>query len=60
MLCVGCVERRLGRTLRPDDFIDCQINTDHAAFPKSKRLFERFGEFEPPTLPKAMNVKQED
>ena len=26
MLCVGCVEERLGRRLQPDDFTDAEIN----------------------------------
>jgi hypothetical protein len=26
MLCVGCLEGRLGRVLRPDDFTDAHIN----------------------------------
>ena len=25
-LCVGCLERRLGRALRPDDFSDAPVN----------------------------------
>jgi hypothetical protein len=25
-LCIGCLEERLGRRLRPDDFSDCLIN----------------------------------
>lgn len=25
-LCVGCIERRLQRKLRPEDFIDCPLN----------------------------------
>ena len=41
MLCVGCIERRLGRTLKPDDFPDCLVNTDHVGFRKSERLLER-------------------
>jgi hypothetical protein len=28
MLCVGCVEERLGRHLRPDDFTDADVNRD--------------------------------
>ncbi len=26
MLCVGCLEARMGRTLTPDDFTDAHIN----------------------------------
>ena len=25
-LCIGCLERRIGRSLTPDDFKDCPIN----------------------------------
>ena len=31
MLCVGCVERRLGRHLRPDDFTDCPMNQEQCS-----------------------------
>jgi hypothetical protein len=41
MLCIGCLEQRLGRTLKPDDFPNCPVNTDHVGFRKSKRLLER-------------------
>jgi hypothetical protein len=27
-LCIGCLERRLGRRLTPDDFTDCPLNAD--------------------------------
>jgi hypothetical protein len=37
-LCVGCLERRLGRRLTPGDFTDCSLNN----FPHgSKRLISR-------------------
>lgn len=39
MLCVGCLESRLGRELGPDDFTDYPINT--GAFHKSERLKSR-------------------
>ena len=26
MLCIGCVEKRLGRTLTSADFLDCPLN----------------------------------
>jgi len=26
MLCIGCLEERLGRRLTPDDFMDCPVN----------------------------------
>jgi hypothetical protein len=40
MLCVGCVERRLGRRLVPADFTDAPVNYDLAD--KSLRLLERW------------------
>ena len=44
MLCIGCLEGRLGRNLTPEDFIDCPLNTDHAGWNrKSERLLERLG-----------------
>jgi hypothetical protein len=37
-LCIGCLERRLGRQLKPNDFTDCSLNN----FPRgSKRLISR-------------------
>jgi hypothetical protein len=42
MLCVGCLERRIGRRLEPHDFVDCPVNTD-PAWCKSTRLLERLG-----------------
>lgn len=41
MLCIGCVETRLGRTLTADDFHPCYLNG--AAFSKSLRLADRLG-----------------
>ena len=26
MLCISCVEKRLGRVLRPEDLLDCPLN----------------------------------
>jgi hypothetical protein len=40
MLCIGCLEQRLGRALCPADFIDAPIN-DRSTFPKSARLQSR-------------------
>lgn len=40
MLCIGCLETRLGRTLKQNDFLDCLLNVtrfDH----KSARLIDR-------------------
>jgi hypothetical protein len=46
-LCVGCIEKRLGRELRPDDF-DCLSNNGRAVYcdpwlPRSARLKNRMG-----------------
>jgi len=40
MLCIGCLETRLGRRLRPDDFTDAYVN-DVGFAPKSQRLMAR-------------------
>lgn len=40
MLCVGCIERRLKRTLCHTDFTDAPLNHD-GVIPKSKRLYDR-------------------
>lgn len=40
MLCIGCLETRLGRTLERDDFIDFPINTDWEDY-RSERLQDR-------------------
>lgn len=42
MLCIGCIEDRLGRKLTPSDFTNCLLNTE-GIFPKSDRLKERLG-----------------
>lgn len=39
MLCIGCLEKRIGRSLTKDDFTDCLVNTDLR--PRSKRLQDR-------------------
>jgi hypothetical protein len=39
-LCIGCLERRIGRTLTRRDFIDCPLNT-HPDWPRSRRLRNR-------------------
>jgi hypothetical protein len=41
-LCVGCLENRLGRKLRPDDFNDAPINREIAT-DQSLRLRDRLG-----------------
>lgn len=38
MLCIGCLESRLGRTLTSEDFTDALANS---IFPQSKRLVNR-------------------
>ena len=40
MLCVGCIEARLGRNLTKDDFTDCSLNNPKYE-PKSNRLMNR-------------------
>lgn len=40
MLCIGCLEARIGRLLQPDDFTDAPIN-DPDLIPKSQRLLSR-------------------
>lgn len=39
MLCVGCLEGRIGRRLESDDFIECPLNDGF--FPQSLRLRHR-------------------
>lgn len=41
MLCVGCLEERLGRSLIPADFTKCPLNT--SAKGRSNRLMDRLG-----------------
>lgn len=41
MLCIGCLEARLGRELTASDFTDCLLNISRIAFPKSERLAAR-------------------
>jgi T5orf172 domain len=42
MLCIGCLEARIRRQLRPSDFCDCSLNDGFDAN-KSKRLLARLG-----------------
>ena len=44
MLCIGCLEKRLGRKLTPADFIECPLNDDHHEYIKSARLLDRMGQ----------------
>jgi hypothetical protein len=41
-LCIGCLEKRIGRTLCRADFIDVPIN-DPDRFPLSDRFLDRLG-----------------
>lgn len=41
MLCIGCVEAKLGRTLTPEDFTDAPINQGYVDY--SDRLRNRLG-----------------
>jgi hypothetical protein len=42
ILCIGCLENRIGRTLRASDFTDAPINSlDHDWNRKSERLLDR-------------------
>jgi hypothetical protein len=42
MLCVGCLEKRLGRELKPSDFSDAPLNDPRIAY-QSRRLWLRVG-----------------
>ena len=43
MLCIGCIEKRLGRKLVPEDFMDCSLNSHFDFDDKSDRLLDRMG-----------------
>jgi hypothetical protein len=40
MLCIACLEQRIGRKLNRDDFADCPVNDDHN-WRRSQRLRDR-------------------
>lgn len=44
MLCVGCLEKRLGKKLTPRNFMDCPLNWRNALIPNcaSVRLLSRY------------------
>lgn len=42
LLCVKCLEGRLGRTLRPGDFVSCRVNEDPTRY-RSDLLCSRLG-----------------
>lgn len=44
MLCIGCLENRLGRKLKPSDFNDSHINRPSAGKYFSHRLWNRIEE----------------
>ena len=48
MLCIGCLENRIGRKLKAKDFPEYPIN--QGFFRYSKRLKNRLGERHDPTL----------
>jgi|SRR6516162_9561785 hypothetical protein len=41
MLCIGCLEKRIGRKLRTTDFVQCHMNTIGYGGGKSHRLVDR-------------------
>lgn len=41
MVCIACLEARVGRTLRANDFADCELNTNSVNWIKSERLASR-------------------
>jgi hypothetical protein len=41
MLCIGCLEARIGRRLTPADFTNCGGNNRDDRWPKSERLADR-------------------
>jgi hypothetical protein len=43
MLCIGCLERRVGRELEPDDFSPVLLNVEGTGMPRSDRLRARLG-----------------
>jgi len=50
MLCVGCVEKRLGRFLNKNDFFSCHVNRTSHCKSFSQRLLNAM-EYEPSTWP---------
>ena len=41
MICLSCLESRIGRELLPNDFTSVIINLDDSMNPKSKKLMDR-------------------
>lgn len=44
LLCIGCLEQRIGFTLPLQDFTNAPVNLSHN-FERSRRLRQRLGEF---------------
>lgn len=44
MLCIGCLEDRIGRLLTPEDFTICPVND--GCFGRSSRMLDRLGIYE--------------
>lgn len=49
MLCVGCLETRMGRRLEPSDFMEAPVNWTGIG-QHSERLAERIGSLLPPDI----------
>ena len=43
MLCIGCLEKRIGKKLTKEDFRDCPLNRGEDWHTKSSRLQDRLG-----------------
>jgi hypothetical protein len=43
MICIGCLEKRLGRLLTPQDFTDAPVNKSWIFVSQSERLLNRLG-----------------
>jgi hypothetical protein len=43
LLCIGCLERRIGRRLTPADFADCLLNEPPWVFNRDARALDRMG-----------------
>lgn len=43
LLCIGCLEKRIGRQLAPADFADCLLNEPPWVFSHSSRTLDRMG-----------------
>jgi hypothetical protein len=43
LLCIGCLEKRLGFELRPEHFTNARVNTKESPYLQSERLRARLG-----------------